>query len=308
MSVVHQHHCSIESVRELRKLMLLVLHLLAEQWRQLHNEIMNLRRQSFLPAWNTSQLRLIIRDVFMDITLKHHIRNAFLRMSLQIFGGNIATETFNQRLPLERLSSANDIFFPCCVPRKGVLSEKVRSSSNPSGWLGNGLEIILHGNKPRPELLPTLFICSFICWEVRHVTYLNHASPRQCIVCARPLQSFAQIQYVQHLGVFVMCQCREHQALFWVKVVQKSWRSVRNRGCLSTSILSSFLAWPPPLSLTLLFRQRPIDVIGLHAQLLILQVVDEQSFVGIFVVGGVYLPNRRYYAVRVVIYLRCLLG
>src|SRR5450759_63056 len=89
------------------------------------------------------------------------------------------------------------------------------SSSNPSGWLGNGLEIILHGSKPRPELLPTLFICSIICWGVRHVTHLNHASPRQCIACALPLQSSAQIQYVQHLGVLVMCQCREHQALLW---------------------------------------------------------------------------------------------
>src|SRR5450759_3361590 len=122
---------------------------------------------------------------------------------------------------------------------------------------------------------------------VRHVTYLNHASPRQCIACARPLQSFAQIQYVQHLGVSVMCQCRKHQALFWVKVVQKAWRSIRNRGCLRTSILSSFLSWPPPLSLTLLFRQRLIDGSWLHAWLFILQVVDEQSFVGIFVVGGV---------------------
>src|SRR5450759_2899529 len=112
MSVVHQCHCSIESIRELRKLMLFVLHLLAEQWRQLHNEIMNLRRQSFLSTWNTSQLRLIIRDVFMDITLKHHIKKAFLCMSFRIFGGNIATEAFNQHLPLKRLSPANDIFFP----------------------------------------------------------------------------------------------------------------------------------------------------------------------------------------------------
>src|SRR5450759_1446185 len=146
---------------------------------------------------------------------------------------------------------------------------------------------MLHGSKRRLELLPTLFICSIICWGVRHVTYLNHASPRQCIACARPLQSSAQIQYVQHLGVFVMCQCRDHQTLFSVKVVQKAWRSVRNRGCLRTSILSSFLSWPPPLSLTLLFRQHPIDGIRLHAQLLLLRVVDEQSFVGIFVVGVV---------------------
>src|SRR5450759_4611684 len=112
MSVVHQHHCSIKSIRELRKLMLFVLHLLAEQWRQLHNEIMNLRRQSFLSTWSTNQLRLIICDVFMDITLKHYLRNAFLRMSLRILGGNIATETINQHLPLKRLSPANDIFFP----------------------------------------------------------------------------------------------------------------------------------------------------------------------------------------------------
>src|SRR5450759_1525793 len=106
MSVVHQRHCSIESIRELRKLMLFFLHLLAEQWRQLQNEIMNLRRHSLLSTWNTSQLRLIIRDVFMNITLKHHIRNAFLRMSLRIFGGNIAMEAFNQHLPLKRLSPA----------------------------------------------------------------------------------------------------------------------------------------------------------------------------------------------------------
>src|SRR5450759_1629914 len=96
--------------------MLLVLHLLAEQWRQLHNESINLRRQSFLPTWNTSQLRLIISDVFMDITLKHHIRNAFLCMSLRIFGGNIATDTFNQHLPLKRLPSK-----VCSVPANTLL-------------------------------------------------------------------------------------------------------------------------------------------------------------------------------------------
>src|SRR5450759_3252404 len=102
--------------------------------------------------------------------------------------------------------------------------------------------------------------------------------------------------------------CREHQALFWIKVVQKAWRSLRNRGCLRTSILSSFLSWPPPLSLTLLFRQRPVDGISLHTQLLILQVVDEQSFVDIFIVRVVQLPNRRYTAIQIMIYLRCLWG